>query len=163
MATRTDDSLDTTRVAAWRSLVGAQTALSGRVEDALAGAGLPATAWFDVLAALADDEADRRGMRPRDLSCHVGLTKSGLTRLLDRMVEAGLVERRACNLDRRGHFVSLTAAGRRALARAAPAYERVLGESFARRLDPDEVERLRDLLERARPEPVEPACDTDDG
>ena len=144
-------ALDPARLSAWRALSSAQAVLSAQVELGLADEELPPPRWFDVLAAL--DAAESNQLRPRDLNCHVALTKSGLTRLLDRLVEAGLIERHACETDRRGHYVELTDAGREMLGRMSPVYERALAESFGTDLSSDEVETLAGLLFRARPAP----------
>jgi DNA-binding MarR family transcriptional regulator len=149
--TQSTTKLDASRLTAWRSLSSAQAVLSHQLEEGLAAEELPPAGWFDVLAAL--ESSDGGGLRPRDLGCHVVLTKSGLTRLLDRIVEAGLIERRACERDRRGHYVQLTEAGRETLARMQPVYDRALAESFGTELSADEVERLAGLLDRALPPP----------
>ena len=57
-----------------------------------------------------------------ELASQVGLTASGLTRLVDRIEAAGLVRREACPSDRRGTFAVLTEPGEAALARAMPAH-----------------------------------------
>jgi len=76
------------------------------------------------------------------------LSKSGLSRLVDRMVEAGLVRRERCQDDRRGWFAVLTDQGRSALRRAAPVHLRGIHEHFTRHLSPEEVEVLTAALSR---------------
>ena len=83
--------------AAGRSLLNAHAAMLERVEAALSEAGLPALAWYDVLWALY--RADDRRLRAGELSeSVVTISRSGLTRLVDRMVDAGLIERALGNL-----------------------------------------------------------------
>ena len=137
--------VDATREA-WQALLGAHNHLVHRVEESLAAAGLPPLPWHDVLSAL--DRADGQALRPRDLGCHVAISKSGLTRLLDRIVDAGLVERRACDLDRRGHYVVLTDAGSEMLDRMRPVYDEELGTRFASRITEQEASTLRKVLDR---------------
>jgi DNA-binding MarR family transcriptional regulator len=84
----------------------------------------------------------------QELSASVLLSKSGLSRLVDRMVEAGLVRRERCQDDRRGWFAVLTDQGRSALRRAAPVHLRGIQEHFARHLEPAEVEVLTAALSR---------------
>ncbi len=75
-------------------------------------------------------EAPAEGVRPSDLAERVLLTKSGITRLVDRLVERGLIERRVCPTDRRGQLVALTPRGRHLLRRAAPGLLRALGTAL---------------------------------
>jgi DNA-binding MarR family transcriptional regulator len=131
---------------ALRSLLRARTTLTDRLETALRGEDLPPLGWFDVLCAL--DEAGEEGLRPRDLGYAVALTPSGLTRMLDRMTAAGLVERKACPTDRRGYGVTLTAAGRKTHAMMQPVYLREVQIAFASLLTDEEARALREVLDR---------------
>src|SRR4029450_9017163 len=81
-------------------------------------------------------------------SASVLLSKSGLSRLVDRMVEAGLVRRERCEDDRRGWVAVLTDQGRSALRRAAPVHLRGIQEHFVRHLEPEEVQVLSTALAR---------------
>jgi DNA-binding transcriptional ArsR family regulator len=89
---------------AWQSIRATHQILSDRVGVELSEAGLPELSWHDVLSRL--DESPEP-LRPRDLLCRVGVTKSGLTRLLDRIEAAGLVERLSCPSDRRGTWLAM--------------------------------------------------------
>lgn len=113
------------QVSAWQALARAFGAAGRAQESALAGTQLDA-AEYDVLVTLA--QAPPEGVRPSELAERVLLTKSGVTRLADRLEGRGLIERRACLSDRRGQYVALTPLGRRLLRRAAPALMRRLGE-----------------------------------
>ena len=131
---------------ALRSLLRARTTLLDRVETALRADDLPPLAGYDVLCAL--DEADENGLRPRDLGYEVALTPSGLTRLLDRIAAAGLVERKVCSSDRRGFTVTLTPSGRDTLELMRPVYLREVQAGFASLLSDEEAKVIRDALER---------------
>ena len=135
-----------TKLAALRSLLRARTTLVDRLETALRADDLPPLAWYDVLCAL--DEADEHGLRPRDLGYAVAHTPSGLTRLLDRIVAAGLVERTVCPSDRRGFSVTLTQSGRDTLEMMRPVYLREVEAGFASLLTADEAKVLAEVLER---------------
>ena len=74
------------------------------------------------------------------------LSKSAATRFVDRLEQAGLVERRACSDDRRGLEVALTDAGRQAQRRAAPLVLREIQRNFGRYLDDTEVASLLGIL-----------------
>jgi DNA-binding MarR family transcriptional regulator len=135
-----------THLDAIRSLLRARTTLVDRIENALRAEDMPPLAWYDVLCAL--DEATEHGLRPRDLAYAVALTPSGLTRLLDRITAAGLVERTVCSTDRRGFTVTLTDSGRETLELMRPVYMREVGAGFAELLSEDEARTLEELLER---------------
>lgn len=77
--------------------------------------------WFDLLAALRRSGAPYE-LRPGELMRTTMLSSAGMTKRLDRLVEAGLVERRPDPDDRRGTLVRLTAAGRKAIDGALPAH-----------------------------------------
>jgi DNA-binding MarR family transcriptional regulator len=131
---------------ALRSILRARTSLTERLEAALRNDDMPPLGWYDVLCAL--DEAGEQGMRPRDLAFAVALTASGVTRLLDRMVDAGLVERKPCATDRRGYGVVLTPAGKRTHERMRPVYLREVQAAFASLVTTDEARMLSELLDR---------------
>jgi len=88
------------------------------------------------------------GMRPTDLAARSLLTKSGLTRALDRLEGSGLIERRVCPSDKRGFLVVLTPHGRRLVRRSAPSHLRAIARHFADPLSFDELEALTKALER---------------
>ncbi|HEU0113636.1 MAG TPA: MarR family transcriptional regulator [Thermomicrobiales bacterium] len=131
-ATDRTNEPDETRLAAWRALLNAQAAAVGAIERDLAAAGHIPLLWYDVLVALSEAPDER--LRMHELAERVVLSRSGLTRLVDRLEGAGLLCRAACPGDRRGAFAVLTAAGRAALARTWPAYARGIDEHFARYL-----------------------------
>lgn len=101
--------------------------ISERFEKELAEEGLPDLGFYGVLLALSDAPEPSR---PRDLLCKVNVTKSGLTRLVDRIEKAGLLEREYCPSDRRGTFLKITDEGRQTLAKMQPVRERVFRQSF---------------------------------
>jgi DNA-binding MarR family transcriptional regulator len=131
---------------ALRAILRARTTLTERLEAALRSDDLPPLAWYDVLCAL--DEAGEQGMRPRDLAYEVALTPSGITRLLDRMADAELVERKPCATDRRGYGVTLTEAGRKTHRRMQPVYLREVEAAFASLVSSEEARTLSELLDR---------------
>jgi len=101
--------------------------------------GLPLL-WYDALNHLST--ASQWGLRLQDLADAINLSQSGLTRMLDRMAEEGLVERRPCPGDRRGLFAKITEAGQAKLHAAMPVYLRVLDQNFLRHLSCEEVAAL---------------------
>jgi DNA-binding MarR family transcriptional regulator len=142
--------VDDDYLAAWRALLTAHAAVVGRIERELARAGgelVPLT-WYDVLIEL--HEAPGQRLRQRDLSRSIVLTRSGISRLVDRLQAADLVRRQPNPDDRRGDLIVLTDSGRAALRRTWPAYARGIAEHFARHVRPEEVSVLAAALERVR-------------
>jgi len=88
------------------------------------------------------------GVRPTDLAGRGVLTKSGITRALDRLEADGLVGRRVCPSDKRGSLVVLTPKGRHLLRRAAPSHIRAIAEHFAEPLTAEELAVLTRAMER---------------
>lgn len=88
------------------------------------------------------------GIRPTDLAERAALTKSGLTRAIDRLEAQRLIERRACPTDARGQLIVLTAQGRRVLRRSAPEHFRSIARNFADHLTDREIETITAALER---------------
>ncbi len=137
---------DDPRVAVWRALMRAHAALAAALDEALtAEYGLPLVS-YEVLAHLA--EADQYRMRMQELAELLPLTKSGLTRLADRLELAGLLRRMACPSDRRGTFAALTPRGIAVVERAAKVQRRVLEEGCVRPLEPGELDALRLACEK---------------
>ncbi len=117
----------------------------GMDRDSLAANGLP-LALHHLLAVLG--EASDAGVRPTDLAGASTLTKSGLTRAVDRLESAGLIERRECPSDGRGQLIALTAKGRQTLRRAAPEFFRSIARHFADHLTEREIEAVIGGFER---------------
>jgi len=109
--------------------------------------GLPFT-WYDVLFQLADAPGGR--LRMHELAEAVLLSRSGLTRSVDRIEGAGLVSRQAIPGDRRGTHVVLSDAGRERLAAAYPIVRRAILELFAAHIDEEDAETLIRILGRVR-------------
>lgn len=103
-------------------------------------------AWYDVLVHLSEAEDGR--LRMQELAGAVLLSKSGLTRLVDRMERAGLVCRTACSSDRRGTFAEITPEGYERLRATAPTHLRGVREHFADLLSDEEAATLETLLRR---------------
>lgn len=120
----------------------------GRLVDELkAEADLPVT-WYDVLLHLGEVDGER--MRMRELADAVLLSKSGLTTLVDRMQEAGLVRREVPPEDRRSIDVVLTDAGRRRFRDARAVHRAGIERHFCAHIDDDEAASLIELLGRLR-------------
>ena len=100
--------------------------------------------WFMVLASL--DRSREGHMNMTELASQISLSSSGATRLIDRVEEAGYVERLSCASDRRVWYVKITPLGEAVLRKAVPAYRRSVDEYLSGRLDPDELQDLDRLM-----------------
>ena len=89
--------------------------------------GLP-LAWYDVLLQLADGPGE--GLRMGELAESVLLTRSGITRLVDRMIEAELVRREPCPGDRRGYYAVITQKGLDTIEKIGPDHSKDAWEAF---------------------------------
>lgn len=138
--------LSDAELGAWRAFLRAHATLLRGIEHDMEAARVVPFSFYGVLFTLASGPAE--GMRLTELAERVFLTKSGLTRLLDRMAERGLVERRACAQDKRGQYAALTPVGGRAFRRSAPAHLASIARRFADRLSPRELVTLRQAFER---------------
>jgi DNA-binding MarR family transcriptional regulator len=131
---------------AWRVFLRSHAQVTRRLEhDLLVEHDLP-LASYDVLVQLS--EAPERRLRMTELAERVLLSRSGLTRLVDRLVRDGLVERQACPSDARGTLAVLTGTGRARLAEAWPTHLRGVVSNVVGRLSEDELDTLAQLLGR---------------
>jgi DNA-binding MarR family transcriptional regulator len=140
------EQIDEFHLAAWRAFLNAHAAVIDRIEHELAEAGCLPLSSYDVLVALS--EAPGHRARMQELARRVVLSKSGLTRLVDRLEAEGLLRRERSETDRRGAYAVVTEQGMEALRRAWPIYARGIARHFARYLSDEEVRILTEALGR---------------
>jgi DNA-binding MarR family transcriptional regulator len=129
---------------AWRGVLFATSrTLQVAEPDLIERAGFPLT-WLDVLAQLYD--APTNGLRMQELEQRSLFTRSGLTRLVDRIEAAGLVRRESVPGDRRGVRVVLTPEGRRRHDAAFADHLQVIEREFGRRLTVDQQRAVAEAL-----------------
>jgi DNA-binding MarR family transcriptional regulator len=131
------------RLGVWRAFLGAHSLVVRRLERDLAEIGTP-LAWYDVLLQLA--EAPGRRLRMAELAERVLLSRSGLTRLVDRLQGEELVTREPYPGDARGMYTVLTAEGLARLRAAAPIHLAGIQQYWLCKLDDDELRQLGRLL-----------------
>ena len=131
---------------AWAVLLTAHATLIGRIEAALAAAGLPALDWYDVLWELEKAEGP---LRMHELARRVVLSRSNLSRLADRLEGAGLIAREDSAEDGRGYDLVLTRAGRAMRRKMWPVYEAEIERVFSRHVTADEARAIGEALGRA--------------
>ncbi len=139
---------------AWLALARAHAAITGRMQEALTSAGLPPLPWFEVLVTIA--EAPERRLKMGELAEALVITRGGLTKLVDRLIKAGLLERTFCETDRRVSYATLLPAGAELLEEMRPVVSAELDVAFDGNLSDGEADQLREQLERLRGS----ACET---
>ncbi len=132
---------------AWVGLVRAEEGVVAAVEAEVKAAGLPPLAWYDVMLELARPH-NERGLRQNELERRLLFRQYNLSRLIDRLAEAGYVERRQCPEDGRGQVVVATAAGRNFQKKMWPVYRDAIAQRFAGKLTNKEAAELGRLLEK---------------
>jgi DNA-binding MarR family transcriptional regulator len=138
--------LDETELRAWRGLLRAHALLVKRLDAELESAhGLPLTS-YEVLLHLSKSDGGK--MRMCDVAESVLLSRSGLTRLVDRLERDGLVERVSCADDARGAYARLTPSGRAKLEQASSTHLEGIREHFLSQFSPSELGLLADAWER---------------
>jgi DNA-binding MarR family transcriptional regulator len=141
--------LDERELRAWRGMLRAHAALTKALDaDLEAAHGLPLSS-YEVLMYLND--AEGRRMRMRDLAASVILSRSGLTRLADRLEREGLIRRESCDDDARGAYAVLTPAGAEKLAVARATHLGGVRSLFLQHFSEPELDALGDAWERVVP------------
>lgn len=144
------ENLDPFCSSTWRLFLTAHVKLLNRIEAKLVEADLPSLEWYDVLFTLKEAEGGR--MRLSEVADKVLLSRSNLTRLVDRLESAGLLRRERCPTDRRGAFAVLTGAGLAMQQRMWIVYSQAINEYFCAHLSHEETQVLhkvfRQMLER---------------
>jgi DNA-binding MarR family transcriptional regulator len=128
------------QVAAWQQLLLCQSRIVRMVEREFESQGLVSFGFYDILLQLR--HSPKREKRFREINGEVVLSRSALSRCVDRMTASGLVEKLECPEDPRGLIVRITPKGERELRKAWPVYRRLIEICFGRHFSPDELEFL---------------------
>lgn len=148
MDTLPDDQFDDDRLTLVGLLAESFKGLHGQLEEELARECGLSLQWFELLIRLARSPGHQ--LRMSDLALQTSLTPSGLTRAVDRLEAAGLVERVACPSDRRGAFTALTPCGLQRTQAAVGPHLRHIEQHLTSRLTADEQRTLAGLLRKVR-------------
>lgn len=140
---------------AWGALTRTHAAVTTRLQEALSQADFPPLPWYEVLATVA--EAPEQRMRMGDLAEALVITRGGLTKLVDRLIKAGLLERTFCETDRRVSYATLLPAGATLLGEMRPVITAELRVAFEANISAEQAEALSETLDRVR----DSACGTD--
>jgi DNA-binding MarR family transcriptional regulator len=156
-ATRRPLSARDPRVATWRRFLLAHARLERLLDEDLRAEHDLSLAEYDALLQLA--EAPGRRLRMHQLADRVLLSRSGVTRLIDRLVRDGSVERDPCLSDARGAEAVLTSAGIARLRDASATHLRGIADHFVEAISPDDlatVDRaMRDVIATVEPDALE--------
>jgi DNA-binding MarR family transcriptional regulator len=135
----------TSHLETWRAVVTSHAAVTERVQKALAAADLPPLSWFELLWAVKRSSNGRPRMS--ELAERLTLSRGGITKLVDRLQDAGYLKRVPCTEDRRSLEAELTSAGERMVEEMRTVYaaevERHLGTLTA-----EEAELVSAALEK---------------
>ena len=138
------EGLTAAELSAWRTFLRAHATVTRRLEAELVAEHELPLASYDVLVQLS--EAPGRALRMTELADRVLLSRSGLTRLADRLERDGLLTRRPCADDARGTLAVLTDAGLAKLEEAWQTHRRGVAEHVTGKLTGDEIAQLGELL-----------------
>ena len=138
--------VDDIHLAAWRNFLTAHATLIDLIDRELVAAQRVPLHWYDVLIELM--EAPDNRLRLHELAQKVVLSRSGLTRLLDKLENAGLLYRQAAASDRRGAFAVLTETGKEMVRHTWPVYAQGIARYFAVHMNEEEARVVRDVFSR---------------
>jgi DNA-binding MarR family transcriptional regulator len=146
------------RLSPWRAFLLAHARVSRRLDDELRAEHDLSFAEYDALLTIAN--APDRRVRMRHLADQVLLSKSGVTRLIDRLVADGLVARDTCVSDARGAEAVLTQAGLDRLRAASRTHLRGISDHFLDILDEGQLAEvgraMQAVADRAGAMPADP-------
>jgi DNA-binding MarR family transcriptional regulator len=141
--------LSEAELASWRGFLRVHAALEHDLDaELMANHGLPLSS-YEVLLTVADAPGER--MRMSEIADSVLLSRSGVTRLVDRLERDGLVERIPCEDDARGQYAVLTERGREAFDAARATHLAGVRRLFLERLECDDLRRMAGYWERLVP------------
>jgi DNA-binding MarR family transcriptional regulator len=146
MDTISEARLDGAALEAWRSYLQSHASIVRVLDAALVAEHAMTTRDYEVLLYLA--QADGRRLAMSALAERTMLTRSGITRLVDGLVDAGLIERVACPNDARVSYAALTDTGYDKLRRAGCTHVASIRHLFLEHYSPEEIEQLASLLSR---------------
>jgi DNA-binding MarR family transcriptional regulator len=138
--------LDEEELAAWRGMLRAHAELVRELDAELAREHDMPLSSYEVLLFLNDSSEGR--MRMSELADSVLLSRSGLTRLVDRLERQGLLRRERCESDARGFFAEITPEGRRAFAVARKTHLDGVRRLFLSRFSRDELRTLGGMWQK---------------
>lgn len=136
--------LDEMTISSWVKLVRTQQILLEQMEADMKAAGLPPIGWYDVLLEL--DSQPSKKLRISDVGAQVLLSKSNITRLIDRMEKRELVVREPCEEDGRGAYAVITKDGKAMKRKMWNVYQKSINSMFHEPLTDADKKNLTKIL-----------------
>lgn len=133
-------------MAVWIKLFRLERSLLNAVNQDLRKGGFPPLSWYDILWEL--KKTPTHTLRPVEIEQRVLLTQYNLSRLIDRMVKKGYVNRESCGNDKRGQWIILTPQGKALQEQMWPVYAASIQQYLGLQLAAEEVQFLNNLLEK---------------
>ncbi|HEX3219946.1 MAG TPA: MarR family transcriptional regulator [Candidatus Limnocylindria bacterium] len=134
------------RLNAWRTFLHAHAQVRRQLERELQAEQSMGLGEYELLLILA--YSHHRRLRMSELATTLSLSRSGATRLIDRLEAGGLVRRESCDTDRRGQWAALTDDGYARLRGASPTHLRGVAEHFLDLIPPADLDALSRILDR---------------
>lgn len=136
---------DKTDMNVWARLIRVSQTLMTNVETDLKSARLPPLTWYDVLLELS---REKEGLRPFQLQDRLLIAQYNLSRLLDKLIDAGLIAKENCEKDGRGHVLKITASGEELQKQMWVIYRKSVEDHFSVKLDQGSMGTLDEILIR---------------
>lgn len=150
-------NLPETHLEAWRRYYVSFWRIFAAIEADLQAAGLPSLSWYDALYELY--LAPDRHLRMSELARSALLSRSGLTRLVDKLEKEKLLERKSCPSDGRVQHAVLTDKGVEMLRKMWPVYRAGIAKYFAAHLTDAEAQDFARILGKVVAASAPPACE----
>jgi DNA-binding MarR family transcriptional regulator len=141
-----DGELSTEHKEAWIAFFVAHGALVHKIDRAMSEAGVVPMDTYDILLTL--EMAPDQRLKMSELADRALLSRSGITRLVDRLEADGLLCRQNCPQDRRACHAVITDKGRQERERAWPVYRKAIADHFARHLSSEEAKTVAEIFGR---------------
>jgi len=138
------NQIDPNQLEIWRLFLNTHAKIIRQIDKELADANQIPLNWYDVLIELY--EAPEKKLRMSDIADRVLLTRSGLTRLVDKLEKTGYLIREIDPEDRRGFYAVITDDGVNAMREAWKVYSRTIEDFFGQHLNPDAMPMLKTMF-----------------
>jgi DNA-binding MarR family transcriptional regulator len=159
MSTATEPRLDGVALESWRDYLKSHATILRVLDAELVAEHGITTRDYEVLLYLS--QAERRHLAMSALAERTMLTRSGITRLVDGLVDAGFIERKACSNDARVSYAQLTDVGYEKLRNASRSHIAGVRRQFVERFSEEELQTLAELLSRLPGATAEGTCSVD--
>jgi DNA-binding MarR family transcriptional regulator len=133
-------------VSSWASFLKVHARVINEIEKELVKAKVIPLTWYDILLSVNGSPGNRKRMI--EIAEGVVLTKSGLSRSVDKLTEAGLIIKEACPEDKRGSYAVITEKGIQALKEAWPIYRKCIHKYFGENLDQGEITTINQAMNK---------------